>query len=275
MTKRRAILAGKFLLLAVIIAFFIYPVVIVFVNSVKPLGEIISSPLAFPKKTAIENYLRAWEAVDMLKLMRNTVFLAIAGIAGIIILSSMVAWWCSRYSSLYSRLFEKALIFSMLIPFAALMIPLVQVSRLFRLNNSLYGVTLVYWGLGLAFSYFIIQGAVKGIPRELEESAQIDGCGPLKIFWLIVFPLLKNVVISVIAMDVFWIWNDFITQMILLTSPRNETLQIGINRMFGMYSSKWDIALPALSMAMLPILIVFVLLQKRIMDGVEAGAIKG
>jgi raffinose/stachyose/melibiose transport system permease protein len=264
-----------YLLLLAGILLFVFPVFLVFLNSLKKTGEILSNPLSFPNQVQFVNYLNAWKVIDIPKLFRNTTVITIGAIIGIVLFSSMLAWWCSRYPTRYSRLFSKLIIISMLIPFASLMIPLVKVTRVLRLNNSLYGIIIVYWGLGLSFSYFILQGAVRGIPRELEESAQIDGCGPLRTFWFIIFPLLQNAVISVVVMDIFFYWNDFMTQLILINIPRYETNQIAINRMFGMYVSKWDIALSALVITMLPVLVVFVLLQKRILDGIEDGAIKG
>jgi raffinose/stachyose/melibiose transport system permease protein len=264
-----------YLLLLAGILLFVFPVFLVFLNSLKKTGEILSDPLSLPNPVQFVNYLNAWKVINIPKLFRNTTIITIGAIIGIILFSSMLAWWCCRYPTRYSRLFSKLVIISMLIPFASLMIPLVKVTRVLHLNNSLHGIIIVYWGLGLSFSYFILQGAVRGIPRELEESAQIDGCGPLRTFWFIIFPLLQNAVISVTVMDIFFYWNDFMTQLILINTPRYETNQIAINRMFGMYVSKWDIALSALVITMLPVLVVFVLLQKRILDGIEAGAVKG
>jgi raffinose/stachyose/melibiose transport system permease protein len=263
------------ILLAVIILIFIFPIILVFMNSLKPIGEIISIPFNMPKPPRLSNYITAWNTINIPKLLRNTAVITTSGIIGIILLSSMAAYWCDRHPSVYSRIFSRLIIVSMAIPFASLMIPLVKVARTLHLNNSLHGIVIVYWGLGLSFAYFIIQGAVKGIPHELEESAEIDGCNPWRIFWFIVFPLLQNAVVSVTVMDIFFYWNDFMTQLILINNSRLETIQIGINRMFGMFSSRWDIALPALVITMLPILIIFIILQKKIMGGIEAGAVKG
>ncbi|WP_238721364.1 carbohydrate ABC transporter permease [Diplocloster agilis] len=261
--------------LTIIILIFLYPLLIVFINSIKPLGEIVSNPLGFPSNLQLGNFSKAWKTIEIPKLLRNTTLITAAGILGILLLSSMAAYWCERYPTMYSRLFSKLLMASMLIPFATIMIPLVQVTRVLHLNNSLYGIVIVYWGLGLAFAFFLLQGTVRGIPYELEEAAQIDGCGPIRSFWLVIFPLMKTGIISVAVMDIFWLWNDFMTPLILLNNGKYDTIQLGINKLFGMYSSKWDIALPALVITMLPILVVFVLLQKKIMSGVVAGAVKG
>lgn len=127
----------------------------------------------------------------------------------------------------------------------------------------------------MAFAFFIIQSAVKGVPLELEEAGMIDGCTRTRIFFVIVLPLLKPAIITVAVMDMFWIWNDFIVPLITLNNMDQSTIQLAISRLFGQYSSKWDIALPALVMTLLPVLIVFVIFQKRIVGGVMAGAVKG
>jgi raffinose/stachyose/melibiose transport system permease protein len=263
------------IVLAAIILIFIFPIILIFINSLKPVGDIISNPFVVSVPPKFSNYVTAWNTIDIPKLLRNTTIITIGGITGIILFSSMAAYWCDRYPSVYSNIFSRLIIVSMTIPFASLMIPLVKVTKVLHLNNSLQGIIVVYWGLGLSFSYFIIQGAVKGIPHELEESAEIDGCSPLRTFWFIVFPLMQNAIVSVIVMDIFFYWNDFMTQLILINNIRLETIQIGINRMFGMFSSKWDIALPALITTMLPILIIFIMLQKKIIDGIEEGSVKG
>lgn len=261
--------------LAAVILLFVFPIIIVFINSVKPVGEIISTPLSLPKQTRFSNYIQAWKIINIPKLLRNTSIITSGGIIGIILLSSMAAYWNDRYPSVYSKILSRLIIASIVIPFASLMIPLVKVANILHLNNSLPGIIIIYWGSGLSFSFFIIRGAVKGIPRELEESAEIDGCGPLRTFWFIVFPLLQNAVISVVVMDIFFYWNDFMTQLILINNSRFETIQIGINRMFGQFSARWDIALSALVTTMLPLLVVFIVLQKKIIGGIEAGAVKG
>lgn len=164
---------------------------------------------------------------------------------------------------------------SMLIPFASLMIPLVKITTVLHINNTLPGAIIVFAGVGLAFGFFMMQSAVKTLPRELEEAAALDGCGPVRTFFCIVFPLMKNTVFSLIAMDLFWVWNDFMIPQTLLNSTKYDTIQVGINKLFGMYASKWDIALAALVMSMIPTIIAFLLLQKQILGGVSDGATKG
>ena len=264
-----------FILLLVAAALFLYPLAVVFMNSVKPINEIISSPLSPPFELKPENYVNAWKRLDLSRLIINTSLITAGSLAGIILLASMASYWCERYGTAYSRVLSGLLKLSMLIPFASLMLPLVKVASMLRLNNSIPGTIIIYWGTGLAFAFFILRGCVKGIPIELEEAARIDGCGPIRTFWRIVFPLMRTGIVSVAVMDLFWIWNDFMLPLILMSNSELNTIQLGINRLFGAYSGEWDIALAALSISMIPIIIVFILLQKSIMKGVMDGAVKG
>lgn len=265
-----------FIIVLLIALVFVYPLFLIVMNSVKPISEILVTPLAFPKAAqAAANYSKAFEEINVLHVVKNTAVLTICSVAGITLLATLTSYWTYRYQTVYSKILETVIILSMLIPFASLMLPLVQVMKALGLNNTIFGTVLTYWGIGLAFAFFMMQSAVKGLPVELEESARIDGCSRTRIFFSIVIPLLKPTMISVILMDMFWVWNDFMVPLIMMNNERLMTIQLSISRLFGQYASKWDIALPALVMTLIPIVAVFILLQKKIMDGVIAGAVKG
>ncbi|MBU9736801.1 carbohydrate ABC transporter permease [Diplocloster agilis] len=264
-----------FLVMLLAVLVFLYPLFVVVMNSFKPLGDIIARPLEIPGILHLENYINAWKTVEIPRVMWNTALVTVLSVTGIVLLSAMSAYWSERHPTVYSRIFSRLLVLSMLIPFASLMIPLVQVMRVFRLNNSLSGAIVTYWGIGLAFAFFMTQGAVKSLPYELEEAAIVDGCGPVRVFWQIILPLLQPTMVTIFVMDIFWIWNDFIVPLILLDSSQLSTIQLAIKKLFSQYSSQWDLALPALVISIVPILVVFVLLQKKIVGGILAGAVKG
>ena len=263
-----------FLVMLLAVLVFLYPLFVVVMNSFKPLGDIIARPLEIPGILHLENYINAWKTVEIPRVMWNTALVTVLSVTGIVLLSAMSAYWSERHPTVYSRIFSRLLVLSMLIPFASLMIPLVQVMRVFRLNNSLSGAIVTYWGIGLAFAFFMTQGAVKSLPYELEEAARVDGCGPVRVFWQIILPLLQPTMVTIFVMDIFWIWNDFIVPLILLDSSQLSTIQLAIKKLFSQYSSQWDLALPALVISIVPILVVFVLLQKKIVGGILAGAVK-
>lgn len=275
MKKQKAYSWILFAFMLLLTLAFLYPLFIVIANSVKPLGDILVDPLSLPTSFHFENYANAWKTVEFPKVLMNTLILTVLSVAGIILFSSMTAYWTERHPTRYSRFFSAMLIVSMLIPFASTMIPLVYVIRTLGLANSLQGAVVTYWGVGLAFSFFIIRGAVKALPIDLEEAAEIDGCGPIQVFFKVAFPLLQPTMVTVLIMDIFWIWNDFMIPLILLDSGKLSTIQLAVKKLFSMFASKWDIALPALVMTIAPLAVIFIILQKKVINGILSGAVKG
>lgn len=273
--KRRGLAIVKFLIALIGSVLFFAPFLLVILNSVKPLDQIMTDLLGLPNTIQWSNFSRAWEQLNMARVMTNTVLVTGCSLLLILLLSAMVAFWLVRHPTRYSRIFEKLLVFSLLIPFATVMLSLVKTVSFLGLNDSLWGGILAFSGMGIAFATFIMTGAVRSIPLEIEEASRIDGCNVYQTFFLVVLPLLRPTLLSVFVLDLFWIWNDYIVALTLLNTNELMTLQLAINKLFGLNSNQWDIALPAIMMSILPILIINVFMQKRIVAGVASGAIKG
>jgi len=255
---------------------FLVPFFFIGVNSFKSLSEIIRQPLALPTKIlAYENYSNAWKVLEYPKILKNTTFLTAGSVLGILFFSSINAYWIVRHPFRYSNFFEMLLIGSLMVPFAVIMIPLVKTLNTIHLMDSLWGGIIAYWGVGMALSTYIMRGAVKAIPIEIEEAAYVDGCNVYQVFFKIVFPLLRPTMLSVLILEVFWIWNDYLLPVVLLNNNKLLTIPLAIKRMFGLYSNNWDLATSGLMISIIPILIVYVFLQKRIISGIVSGAIKG
>ena len=178
----------------------------------------MTKPLSWPDVFQIENYVKAFKEVNVLHVLKNTAVLTIGSVAGITLLAAMTAYWTFRYQTKYSKVFETFVILSMLIPFASLMLPLVQVMKVLGLNNSIFGTILTYWGIGLAFAFFIMHISVKGLPVELVESARIDGCSRTSIFFSIIIPLLNPTIFSVVLLDMFCLWHAFMVLLLILNN---------------------------------------------------------
>jgi raffinose/stachyose/melibiose transport system permease protein len=255
---------------------FLVPFAFVSINSLKPLGDIIRQPLSLPKGAVdLENFVKAWEVLEFPKVLKNTMLLTVGSVLGILWFSALNAYWLIRHPTPFSKVFEALLTGSLLVPFAVIMIPLVKTLRVFHLTNSLWGGIISYWGVGMALSTYVMRGAVKAIPIEIEEAAYVDGCNVYQVFFKIVFPLLRPTMLSVFILEVFWIWNDYLLPVVLLNNNKLLTIPLAIKRMFGLYSNNWDLATSGLVMSIIPILIVYVFLQKRIISGIVSGAIKG
>ena len=274
-SRARKITGIKFTIVLIAAILFMIPFFLVILNSVKPLDQIMTELLAFPKTVQWENYRNAWIQVNMGVVMRNTIIVTGVSLVLILLLSSMLAWWMNRHRTVFSSIFEKLLVGSLLIPFATVMLSLVKTMSFFGFTDSLMGGIITYSGMGIAFGTFMMSGAVKSIPVELEESAALDGCNVYQQFFIIVLPLLRPTLLSLFVLDLFWIWNDYIVALTLLNKPELMTLQLAINKLFGLYSNQWDIALPAIVISILPILVINVLMQKKIVSGVASGAVKG
>jgi raffinose/stachyose/melibiose transport system permease protein len=167
-------------------------------------------------------------------------------------------------------------IIPMLIPFQSIMITVLKFSKMLHLSDSTWGLGILYWGFGAPLAMFIYHGFVKTIPKEIDESATIDGASTIRLFISVIFPLLQSVTATIVIIDVMWIWNDFLLPLIMVNgSASTKTLTLAAYTFVGQYTTDWQYAMTAMVMAVLPSILVFILLQKHIVKGVAAGAIKG
>jgi len=275
MKKRSAISAGVYLFLILSALFTLAPLLLALINSFKSNGEILTNVLSLPKQINFDNYVRSFDKMHYLRSLGNTAFLAAGGVGLIILFSALAGWKLCRTKTRLSRFLLSLFIFSMLIPFSSIMIPLYRVVMVLDIKNSLFGLCFVYAGLGVSMAIFLYHGFVKGIPKELEEAAAIDGCSPLQTFFRIVFPMLKPVTATICITNVLWIWNDFLLPLIILSDNKKYTLLLSTNTLFGQYSSDWSAILSALVIAALPVILFYALLQKQILKGITDGAMKG
>ncbi len=266
-----------FVEIAVIIValIFLSPFYLVVANSVKPFGAIIQNAAAFPETFHYENYIRAWQQVRFPTVLMNSVIVSTFSIAGMVMLGSMAAWRMVRRPHLASRVIFILFVAAMVIPFQSVMIPMVKVANVLGIINSRVGVIIIYFGFGMPLTVFLLHGFVKGVPKELEESAYIDGCTVWQSFFRIVLPMMRVMIVTVIILQALWIWNDFLLPALVLFSRHLHTIPLGIFRFFGQHMDRWDSALATLTMGMLPVIVLFLFLQKYIIRGVAAGSIKG
>lgn len=276
MTKNRA---GRFVLEIVMVLLsilFLYPLFLTIINSLKSFQEVMTDVIALPKRLAFENYSYVWEFINYPRLFLNNAVITILGLAGIILISSIAAYKLARTKSKASSIIYMLCIMPMLIPFQSIMLTVLQMAKSFHLSDSTWGLGILYWGFGAPLALFIYHGFVKGIPKEIDESATIDGASGFRLFFSVIFPLLKSVTTTIIIIDVMWIWNDFLLPLLMVNgSPTTKTLTLAAYTFVGQYTSDWQYAMTAMVMAVLPSIIVFIFLQKYIVKGVVAGAVKG
>lgn len=275
-TKNKAGLIILEIVLLLISLLFLYPLFLTILNSFKSFGEVMTDVIAFPKNPSFDNYAYVWKFIKYPQLFMNNFVITGVGLLGIVLVSSIAAYKLARTKSKLSGVLYFLCIMPILIPFQSIMMTVMQVAKGAGLSGSTWGLGILYWGFGAPLALFIYHGFVKGIPTEIDESATIDGASGFTLFFRVIFPLLKSVTTTIIIIDVMWIWNDFLLPLLMVNgSPATRTLTLAAYTFIGQYTSDWQYAMTAMVMAVLPSIIVFIFLQKYIVKGVVAGAVKG
>lgn len=272
-------------LLCVMVLFaviFLYPMLFVVINSFRPNAAIINNPTGFP--TANEwknlggettnffaNYAQAWQTMEFPKVFLRTLLITVFGTVGILITSAMCAYALSRSDTKASWLLYIFFSFSLVIPFQIIMVPIGVLATDLNLMNT-HGIIIMYWGVGCPTAIFMIHGFVKSIPKELEESASIDGAGKFYTFFVIILPLLKTILATVAVIDALWLWNDFLLPLIVI---QEGTIQLAQMKFNGQFMKEYAPMCASLTISSIPIILFYLSLQKYIIKGIAAGAVKG
>lgn len=258
------------------------PIYIILANSFKSRDEMYVNPLGMPVRFSLEYYSGAMEKMNFLRAFGVSFVITIVSVAIIVVLCAMAAWMMARSDGKLSKAIYYTLILTMLIPFQTLMMPLMQemnsLEKLLgiQIKDTIGGLIFMYIGFGAGMGVFMFYGFVKGsLPRTLEEAAIIDGCNTWQLFWRVVFPLMKPTIITLVILDVIWIWNDYLLPSLTLKSASNRTIPIGTQIFFGQYTIEWNMAMAALMLTIIPVVVFYLCAQKHIVKGVAAGAVKG
>ncbi len=251
------------------------PIYMAVVNSFKTQGEMFQSFIALPTTLHWENYSDAFNKINLLGSSMNSAIVSFLGIGGIVFCASLAGYKLSRTAGRLSNLIFFLFVASMLVPFHSIMIPLTRVAKGLAVQGSTYGLALIYIGLGVNMAIFLYHGFVKSIPRELEESAQMDGCNEVQTFFQIIFPLLLPITVTIAILDFLWIWNDFLLPLLMLTDVNRYTLILSTNMLFGEYNKEWPLILSSLVLTAIPVVVIYAFFQKFIMEGIAEGAVKG
>ncbi|AHV95965.1 carbohydrate ABC transporter permease [Paenibacillus sabinae] len=255
---------------------FLAPFYLVLSNSVKTLKEILLDAASFPQIFHWSNYSSVWKMIDFPQAFWNSLQITLLSVLLIVLFSSMAAYQIVRRPTKFNSFVFLLLVSAMIIPFQSLMLQLVRVTSLLELRGELYGIVACYLGFGMPLSVFLFHGFIKTVPLELEEAARVDGSNPYGVFFRIVFPLLMPIMVTVVILNTLWIWNDYLLPVLIIGGNKDlTTLPLAVTKFFGQYTKKWDLALAGLVMAIVPILLFFLSLQRYIVEGVTAGSVKG
>jgi raffinose/stachyose/melibiose transport system permease protein len=264
-------------LLIILAVFYLTPILIIVMNSFKGRFFISDTPFALPNAqtfSALKNYVNGIEKTGFISAFFYSLFITVFSVGAIVLFTSMTAWCITRVKSRLSSIIYYLLVFSMIVPFQMVMFTMSKMANITRLDNPV-GIIVLYLGFGAGLSVFIFSGFIKGIPIEIEEAARIDGCNPIQTFFLVVLPILKPVYTTVAILNTMWIWNDYLLPYLVIGS-NYKTIPIAVQYLQGGYGSRDMGAMMAmLVLAILPIVIFYLALQKHIIKGVVAGAVKG
>ena len=267
-----------FCLLVALTVIFIFPIVLVFLNSFKSRLYVSTVPFAWPKGNmyvGFENYINGITSSGFGLAFIRSVFISIASVCLIIVCTSMTAWYIVRVKTKISKSLYYIFVFSMIVPFQMVMYTMTYVVTAINFAN-VFGIVLVYLGFGAGLSMFMFTGFIKSIPLEVEEAATIDGCNPIQTYFKVVFPMLKSTAITVSILQAMWVWNDYLLPYLILGSD-HKTVPVAIQlAMQGAYgSTDYGGFMAMLVVSIIPIIAFYISSQKYIIKGVVAGAVKG
>lgn len=269
-----------YVILVLAAAVVVAPLLIVLMNSFKTKNSIALEPFVFPtSKTfaGFNNYITGVKQSNFFSSFLNSLLITVCSTVLILIFCSMAAWFLTRVKTLWTKVIYYVIIFSMIVPFQMVMLPLTGVASTLNLDNVI-GVIFIYVGFGAGLSTFMYAGFVKSVPVDIEESAMIDGCNPVQTFFHVVFPVMKPTTITIAILNVMWIWNDYLLPyMVLGTTKGKTTLPVAIQ--ISMQGGYGDINMGAfmamIVLTIIPVIVFYLFCQKYIIKGVIAGAVKG
>ena len=275
--RRKMVLTVVF---AVICIIYVLPILIVLINSFKSNAAVNTETFALPNEDTfmgLQNYIKGmtFGSYPFIKAVFYSLFITIVSAALILLCTSMAAWYVARVGSLFSKIVYYLCVFSMVVPFQMVMFTLSRTANKLHLDTP-WTIPVVYLGFGAGLAVFMFAGFVKSIPLEIEEAAAIDGCGPLRTFFLVVLPMMKPTFISVGVLEIMWVWNDFLLPFLVLDINDYRTIPIVVQYLKGSYGQvDMGATMALILMSIIPVIIFYLCCQKHIIKGVAAGAVKG
>lgn len=255
---------------------FIAPIFIILNYSFKGKRELyLSSPLSLPESFNLENYVKAFDKLNLATTFTNTFLYTAVSVLILAILCGTTAWAIARCSHKFFKFCYIYFIVGILIPYQALFLPIYIIGYNLHLTNTRYGIIFMYVATGVSFGVFLMNSFMSTVPIELEEAARIDGCSVIRTYISVVMPILKPAMATLIIMQSFQIWNDYLLASLYVSKKQLKTLTVAIQSLFSAQSSDYTTAMAAIVISVLPIAVLFLSLQKYFIKGMTVGAVKG
>ena len=275
--RRKMALTVVFTVICVI---YVLPILIVLINSFKTNAAVNMETFALPNSDTfmgLQNYVKGmtFGSYPFIKAVFFSLFITVVSSGLILLCTSMAAWYVARVGSLFSKIVYYLCVFSMVVPFQMVMFTLSRTANKLHLDTP-WAIPVIYLGFGAGLAVFMFAGFVKSIPLEIEEAAAIDGCGPVRTFFLVVLPMMKPTFISVGVLEIMWVWNDFLLPFLVLDINDYRTIPIVVQYLKGSYGQvDMGATMALILLSILPVIVFYLCCQKHIIKGVAAGAVKG
>jgi raffinose/stachyose/melibiose transport system permease protein len=252
-----------------------YPIIWMMLNSFKSEKEFAVNQFGFPKEFVFENYISAWNTANLGVLFKNSIFICLLATIITVFIGALASYFISRFNFKMNKVVYTFFIFGMLIPIHATLVPMFILLRDLGMLNNPISLLFPYIAFNLPITIFILTSFMKAFPKDIEESAVMDGCGIFRIFWSIILPMSRPAIATVVILNFIHNWNEFSFALVLINDPALQTLPLGLASFAGQFTVNYGAQMAGLTMSLVPILVFYLLLEKEIVKGMTAGAVKG
>ncbi|MFJ7698135.1 carbohydrate ABC transporter permease [Lysinibacillus fusiformis] len=252
----------------------LYPILLMILSSFKKSVDIYKDPLGLPSSFSLDTYRTLLSKIPFTTYFMNSLFVSIVSVVLIVVVCSLASFYIARFKFSWNHALFFIFLLGMMIPIKLGIVPLFILMRDLGLINSLWSLILMNTATGIPLSILILTGFFKTMPSELEEAARMDGAGNLRVLWYVVLPLMRPALGTVVIINFIAAWNDFFFPLIFITEKMKRTIPVGMMSLFGEHSADWGSLFAGLTLASLPMILLFFIASKQFMEGLTAGAIK-
>lgn len=252
----------------------LYPIFLMIISSFKSKLELFSTPLSLPKDFGLENYIIVWEKVNFSGYFWNSLVVSFFSVTIVLFVSSLAGFYLARYDFKWNPLILFFFMIGLMLPMKLAIIPLFMLMMNLGLLDTLYSLIAVYVAGGIPFAVFLFYGFFRTVPKDLEQSARLDGCNDFQVYYKIILPLMKPSIAIVGIINLVNVWNDFFYPLIFIKSEEFRTIPLGMLTLFGEYDTDWNLLFAGLTISSLPLLIAFLFASRTFIDGMVEGAVK-
>ncbi|MCL2164673.1 MAG: carbohydrate ABC transporter permease [Oscillospiraceae bacterium] len=253
----------------------ILPIYWMWQASLAPRFDLIRDPFSFPGRLTFENLQQAWLTGRMGDYFFNSVFVAIVRVSGVLFLSCLAGYAFGKLKFAFRDIIFRFMLFGMMIPISAMIIPIYyNISRMGLINNR-FGIILPYFGLSMPFATFMMRSFFRDLPTELMDASRVDGCNEFSTFFRVMLPLVMPAVTSLLVFEFMWSWNDFFLPMMIIYRDSIRTLPLGLMYFSGKYTANYSLLAAGVTICSLPIIVIYTIFQRKFVEGLTSGAVKG